>query len=1037
MRTIFFLSLICLTVSAINGQNKGGTDPKSQRIEKIINSQWTFNYFPSETADKGYEALAFNDSRWMVVSIPHTWSTYETTGELHPFIRNASEGDNPYWWTGWGWYRKHFSVSKEITNKKIFLEFEGVQKYCKVWINGKLLGDHKGGYTSFDFDITQYVKPGEDNVLAIAVNNQQNDKFKIPPMSGGSFTTYGGIYRDVSIVIKDKLYIPMQGSTIHEGGTFITTPSVSAKEAIVRVQTWVKNENQQKKSCILQTSLIDATGKVVQLLKSEVIIDPGQIYRFDQTSKPVKAPRLWSRESPYIYKVYSEVIDNKIVVDTYTSPLGFRWFRWDNKENVLYLNDKKVVFHGININQDFPWLGDARPKSLALSDLADINENLNVNFLRTSHFPGEKGIYDYADKSGIIVCEESPNTQNQAFGKEVQEQQMKEMIRRDRNHPSILFWSVGSETGNPADVRITTAEDTTRIVTGENLTNKQGAPETKYSLEKIADLKTLEPAVRGWNIINANQSAASANIQLVTENDQLDKLIKSSLSSTRNFLVWAYEDHGADVEFLNSPVFHVDTRGLSDIYRNPKYSYFLLQANSSVKPVIYINPQFWNPQFTGQKKDIIVCSNCEKVELKVNGISKGSLVPDALNFHTVVFKDIQVEPGTLSAIGTLNGKQITSQINMSEAPSKIVLTASHTKIIADAGSVIVIKADITDSKGNHVYGANNPVKWVVSGPASFVGPSVFESEINKHHEQEGIGYLDMPVSNIIRSTGKPGKIKVTVYGSGILSGSVEITAEAAGIDKSVIVEPMLSGDGRKPVERIELKSNVLDDIPMEINKVNADLSITVTDKNGYRKPVVDFLIKNSTAIDTTTAEFRALTDILVTQLYNNVGKIGIDDINFNIEHFNKCRLISGYIVATKLPQQFKDVLKKYYAALIIKEGRERNAGDEMNWLNWIPSGGTVVICQDNIPATKDKTIIYTRKNDLADIIAAVYPQFVSYSDEAKERALTFISKMNPYIRTTASSQPGTDGNGEFITTYTYKAIQGQPILIPLQKFITN
>ena len=107
-------------------------------------------------------------------------------------------------------------------------------------------------------------------------------------MAGGNFNTYGGIYRDVSIVIKDKLYIPMQGSAIHEGGTFITTPSVSAKEAVVRIQTWVKNENQQKKSCILQSSIIDAAGKVVQLLKSEVVIDPNQLYKFDQTSKPIK-----------------------------------------------------------------------------------------------------------------------------------------------------------------------------------------------------------------------------------------------------------------------------------------------------------------------------------------------------------------------------------------------------------------------------------------------------------------------------------------------------------------------------------------------------------------------------------------------------------------------------------------------------------------------------------------------------------------------------------------------------------------------------
>ena len=129
-----------------------------------------------------------------------------------------------------------------IQGQKNFLEFEGVQKYCKVWINGKYLGDHKGGYGSFDFDLTDYIVAGKDNVIAVAVNNRQNDQYQIPPMAAGNFNVYGGIYRDVTMVMKDNLFIPMQGSASHEGGTFVTTPGLSEKEGVVRVQTWVKND---------------------------------------------------------------------------------------------------------------------------------------------------------------------------------------------------------------------------------------------------------------------------------------------------------------------------------------------------------------------------------------------------------------------------------------------------------------------------------------------------------------------------------------------------------------------------------------------------------------------------------------------------------------------------------------------------------------------------------------------------------------------------------------------------------------------------
>ncbi len=325
MKIITLLLSTFLLFPVSSGQNKPGNQ-KSRRIEKIINSEWTFNYFPNSGDSKGYETPEFDDSKWIAISIPHTWSTYETTGELHPFIRNASEADNPYWWLGWGWYRKHFLVNKEYSDRKVFIEFEGVQKYCKLWLNGKYLGDHKGGYGSFDFDITSFIKQGEDNVLAIAVNNRQNDEFKIPPMSPVDFEVYGGVYRDVKLVLTDRLYIPMQGSAIHEGGTFVTTPRISETEGVVRVRTWVKNDNPQKKSCSLQTSIADSTGKIVQIIKSEAVIGPGELYLFDQTGKPVKKPHLWSPDDPYLYKIYSQVTDGKTIADQY---IKSSWFSSD------------------------------------------------------------------------------------------------------------------------------------------------------------------------------------------------------------------------------------------------------------------------------------------------------------------------------------------------------------------------------------------------------------------------------------------------------------------------------------------------------------------------------------------------------------------------------------------------------------------------------------------------------------------------------------------------------------------------------------
>jgi len=1028
MKFITILLSAMLLFSVSSAQKKQTENQKSHRIEKVINSQWTFNYFPATGANKGYEAQVFDDSKWPAISIPHNWSTFETTGMLHPFIRNASETDNPYWWMGWGWYRKHFSVNREYAGRKFFIEFEGVQKYCKVWVNGKYLGDHKGGYGSFDFDITAVLKPGEDNVLAVAVNNRQNDEFKIPPMAAGDFDVYGGIYRDVKLVVKDKLFIPMQGSASHEGGTFVTTPKVSEKEGIVRVQTWVKNDNTEKKSCTIQTSIADSSDNIVQVLKTDADINPGEIYRFDQTFKPVRNPHLWSNDDPYMYKIVTRLMDGKTITDSYSSPLGFRWFNWDYKENNLFVNGKKMLIHGGNRHQDYPWLGDAVPKWITEMDLKDIAENLNYNFMRTAHYPNDRSVFDLTDRYGISVDEELPNINNQDFSAEVQVQQLKEMIRRDRNHPSIMFWSMGNETNHAVDSKYAVAEDTTRILTARKVSGGSAGAFVKHTDSNLAVEELFRSTIRGWYNKDVKDLQPSDGKQSGTEEHQQNMLKASGRFSKENLCTWLYEDHGSGGEYLNSPLLHVSPAGYVDIYRDPKYAYYFWQANYAEKLMVFIQPHYWRSQYIGQLKDIVVTSNGDIVELFVNGVSRGYKLLDELNFHSVTFNNVPVEKGTLAAVATRDGKTIRVELVLAGRPAKIILAGSHSKIEAGRASVAIIKADIVDSWGNHVYGANNTIKWTVSGPATFVGPSIYESDINRNAQMDGVWYMDIPVSNVIRSTGKPGKIHITLSASGLSSGTFDIEAVESASDNSVIVEPILQDEGRMTLAKMILNSNRVEDVPREIIPSFDEFKMGDSDSPGYEKAIRDYIKKNNPSVDTTSIEFKALANLLANQLSNSGGHMIADDYNFSVDHYNNCRLISGYINSTKLPQPFKDGLKKFYSETIIKKGNDKNAGEEMNWLNWIPSGGTVVLVQNVKPSPVVNGIVYTNNPDLEQIISVVYPQFANFSHEAKERALVFISKANPYIHINSSGEQ---------TKVSYTAEKGQPILIPLLKFISE
>jgi hypothetical protein len=299
---------------------------------------------------------------------------------------------------------------------------------------------------------------------------------------------------------------------------------------------------------------------------------------------------------------------------------------------------------------------------------------------------------------------------------------------------------------------------------------------------------------------------------------------------------------------------------------------------------------------------------------------------------------------------------------------------------------------------------------------------------------EGVWYMDAPVSNIIRSNGDQGKIRVTVSAGGVASGYVEIEGVAENHDNSVIIEPALKNEGRSQVNRLVLEPKRLEEVPREIKLSYNEIKLTAKDPSGYRKAIREYIVKYNPAIDTTSTEFRVLTSLFCTYLMNNNGVLIADDYNFNADHFNTCRLISGYIKATKLPQQFKDGLREYYSSSINIDGNEKNAGEEMNWLNWIPSGGTVVYYNENTKSAVPKGTLSSEKDELPDLIALVHPQFASFTPEGRERALEFIKKMNPYVHVNEISEVV---DGKKVTKTSLKAEKGKPVLIPLYKFIAE
>lgn len=1012
--------------------------PALTRVEKTINTRWTFNYFPQEEAENGgYENPAFDDSKWSSVCVPHTWQTYETTRELHPYIRNAAANDNPYWWNGWGWYRKHLVIGKEYQGKKVYFEFDGVQKYARIFLNGKLLGDHKGGYTSFYVDATDAVRFGGDNLLTVAVNNTLKDKYRIPPMNAGNWVVYGGIFRDVRVVIKDPLHVPYQGSYQHEGGTFITTPVVKEDQAVVQVKTYLENNFKTPKTVKIVTRLATTDEVVFGKMESTKIVGPGEIAEFVQKSATIARPHLWTPETPYIYHAYTEVYDGNRLADSYHSTFGIRSVAWDFVAHRLVLNGKLIHLHGINRHEEYVWLGAAFPKWIANRDMMDMAKGLEINYMRTAHYPNDPSVYYFMDRNGIAIDEEIPNIKNQEFDPKVQEQNCREMIRRDRNHPSIVLWSMGNETDHACDSRFAWQEDTTRIITVRQPYNESYNPQfCKHTDSEMPVESFLRCTIRGWYDKDDRNLEPEDSQWAGTEEWQHTKSNESVISD-HNGTVWIYADHGADREYVGAPLKHVNPKGWVDSWRTPKYVYYQWQANFAKKPMVFIHPHFWRTQYLGQQKDFVVDSNCDQVELFVNGKSRGILKPAKENNFNVTFKGILVEKGTIEAVARAkDGSKVISKVVMAGEPAALTIVPTHRRMQSTSDNLIEVKVDIVDKNGVHVYGANNTLKFDVSGPARLVGSDIYVSNRDNNEEYEGTMYIDAPVTNLIRAIGQTGKVKVTVSATGLKRASTEIEVVPYVDPAPVkgITEPVLNLAGREAVAINTTEANFLK-APVVMKDYAGELHFSGARQSEFRTLLHDFVVKENPGIDDKRVDFGYALDAFekimkaTAKASGGAGYIVADDYNFIAAQYNVSCAIIRHLLTKKLPAAYQEELMDYFSKMIIANAKDKNFKAVNELIDQIPPGGRAVVIAEK---GDRKGVTYLNETNLSVLLPRLLPEVATWSKEELKSALQLICRINPAANYKSIRDKKTK---ERTDSFTVEA--GHTILIPEVEALKN
>jgi beta-galactosidase len=761
------------------------------RVTSSFDSDWLFLKGDAPGAEKN----EFSDSSWRKLDVPHDWSIEGPADE-----KSLTGQGGGYMPSGVGWYRKHFTVSNESRDRLVFIEFDGVMANSDVWINGFHLGNRPYGYVSFSYELTPHINFGKDNVIAVRADTSKEPASR--------WYTGAGIYRHVRLVIKNAVYIP-------EWGTFVTTPSVSDKRAVVKVTAEVVNRLTVSTAVTLNVEVTTPDGKPLAIENKPlpvINLDVNQTVKLEFEFE-VPNPHLWDLGNGNRYRAVAKVAAGLKVIDEEPISFGIREFHFDPPTG-FWLNGKNFKIKGACLHHDGGAFGAAVPLAVWEHRLNELRK-LGVNAIRTAHNPPAPEFLDLTDRMGFIVMDElfdqwtvakNPFDYHLNFN-EWSKTDLRDTVRRDRNHPSVILYSAGNEIHDTPNGEL--AKTILRGLVDEFHRNDPTRPVTQALFRPnvshdydngLADLlDVVGQNYREQEILAAYRQKPTRKI-LGTEN-------------THELVQWlAMRDHPEySGQFIWSAIDYLGEAGRWPRIANnsgllyktgqPKPIAFQRQSWWSDQPMVYITrrvartplaptdpgynpiderrPQVlysdWTPKnLQPHEETIEVYSNCEEVELFLNGKSLGGQ-PRPKDDSPRSWK-VEFASGTVKAVGRNQGKvAATYELRTAGPAAQIQLTVDKNSIVNDWNDVAFVNATVLDAQGVVVPNAENLINFKVQG-AGFVA-AVDSANSNSHEPYQASqrqAFQGICLA-LIKANANRGKIKVTATSTNLRSASVELS----------------------------------------------------------------------------------------------------------------------------------------------------------------------------------------------------------------------------------------------------------------------
>jgi beta-galactosidase len=807
--------MVLLFLCAVAGSATAQEEAQTQRQRLLMDYGWSF----TRGDPAGAEEVTFDDSGWRSLDLPHDWSIEG------PYDESAATGGRGgYLPTGISWYRRAFTLPDGALGRRVTIEFDGVYENSDVWINGHHLGRRPYGYISFYYDLTPHLVEGE-NVVAVRVDNSHQPNTR--------WYSGSGIYRHVWLTVTDPLHIG-------HWGTYVTTPEVDAASALVSVRTNVANYGTSERRGTLRTVILDQSAAEVASATASFVLGAGDSTELDQ-QLPVGEPSLWSPDTPVLYTLRATVLDpSGRTIDETNTPFGIRRIEYDADRGFL-LNGKRVKMLGVNLHHGGGPVGAAVPEAVWERRLKLLKQ-MGANAIRTAHNPPAPEFLDLCDRLGFLVMDEAFDEwthgkvefgYNQYFA-DWAERDLVDFMRRDRNHPSVVLWSLGNEIGEQHAagghevlrmlVEIAHREDPTRPVTtgNDHIYADDGATTVEFMelldvvgynyVDRWHERRELYAAQDrhahpDWKLIGTESSpvwGTRGEYPLGDDPERVQPFYTAGMIraeqlwrfvSTHDYFAGDFMWTGIDYLGESRWPRKNSTSGQLDLVGFPDDGYFFYQSRWTEEPMIHLFPH-WNwPGREGQFIPVLAYTNCDVVELYLNGRFIGEkriefprqgtsggwnsydrppVFPTTADLHMAW--DVPYEPGVLRAVGKRNGEiVVTQEVRTAGEASALRLSVDRDEIRAGIRDIAHVEVEVVDADGVVVPNSEHLVRFAVEGAAKLLAVGNGNpTDHSSYQAQERRAFHGLLLA-MIQSTNETGVIRVTAQADGLEPASIDIT----------------------------------------------------------------------------------------------------------------------------------------------------------------------------------------------------------------------------------------------------------------------